>query len=53
MRKNPYVKSVNVRLSENDYEILVRFADESNQRLGEFVRNILQDYLNREQKEVE
>lgn len=42
MRKNPYVKSVNIRVTENDYNVLKKLADDNNQRLGEFVRTVLE-----------
>jgi predicted DNA-binding protein len=45
MRKEPYSKSVFVRITETSYEKLQNHADKKNKRIGEFLRDLIENYL--------
>lgn len=53
MRKNPYSKTVNVRISEKQLELAKKYADVENKHMSEFFRDVVVDYLmERENLEV-
>lgn len=45
MKKHPFAKGINIRVTEPMYENLLQLADERNQHLAEYVRGILEQFL--------
>lgn len=50
MRKKKYPKNVGVLLTDDTYEKLVQVTNKNELTLSEFVRKLVEDKINREEK---